>query len=437
MNRAIRRIWNNEFFRNVATLISGTSLAQAFSVFIYILLSRIYSEEDFGVFGLYMNILNITVIFATAKYELAILLPKSDRDAVNLLGLSGLISVGISLLLLLLIVSFNALICKWLGSEQISVWLYFIPLSTLLVGWFTSLRNYSNREKRYRLIAGANIGQSFSNSLMKLGLGFLIAGAAGLIFGVIFGQLVGFLVFFVVHWRLNGSRVSWIKWSEMKRLGKQYSLFPRYNMWQGLINNLSGAFPVFILSAYFSTGIAGIYTFGYMVLYRPVNLVANAFYQVMFQRFVEKKHENRSMRSEVLLFLKRTTQVLLLPFIASGLFFPEIFGFIFGDTWIEAGRYAQIILPWIFMVSLVMPLSFIPDLYKKQRVAMIIDGIKLLARLGGLAAGVILENVYIGLALYSGLSTIIIGYSLIWYLQLVKTDMPFEQEALIPFEKNE
>ncbi len=436
MIRAFRNIWKSEFFRNVATLISGTSLAQGFSVLIYIILSRIYTEEDFGVFGLYMNLLNITVIFSTAKYELAILLPKSEKESVNLLGLSGLISVGVSLLLLVIIVPMNGLICKWMGSEEISIWLYFIPLSTLMVGWFTSLRNFSNRQKRYKLIAGANIAQSVSNSLLKLGLGFLIAGAAGLICGVIFGQMVGFLVFIIAHWRLNGSKSDWIKWSEMKRLARQYSLFPRYNMWQGLINNLSGAFPVFVLSSYFSMGIAGFYTFGYMILYRPVNLVANAFYQVMFQRFVEKKHDNRDMRPEILLFLKRTTQVMLLPFIVSGIFFPEIFGFIFGAKWIEAGRYAQIILPWIFMVSLVMPLSFIPDLYKKQRVAMIIDAVKLVARLGGLAVGVIMENVYLGLALYSGLSTIIIGYSLFWYLQLVKTNPPADDQT-VPIENNE
>ena len=112
------------------------------------------------------------------------------------------------------------------------------------------------------------------------------------------------------------------------------------------------------------------------------------------------------------------------------MFFPEIFGFIFGDKWIEAGRFAQIILPWIFMVSLVMPLSFIPDLYKQQRRAMIIDGIKLLARLGALIAGVILENVYIGLALYSGTSALIIGYSLFWYLQLVRNSPPAEDQPL-------
>lgn len=436
MIRVFRTLWNSEFFRNVSTLISGTSLAQAFSVIIYLILSRIYTEEDFGVFGLYMSTLNITVIFSTAKYELSILLPKSDRDSVNLLGLSGLISIGVSLLLLLVVVPMNGLICRLLGSDQISAWLYLIPVSTLLVGWFTSFRNFSNRQKKYKLIAVANIGQSVSNSLLKLGMGLLVAGAAGLIFGVVFGQLVGFLVFFAVHWKQQRSLTGVVSWSEMKRLGKKYSLFPKYNMWQGLINNLSGAFPVFVLSSFFSTGAAGLYTFGYMILYRPVNLIANAFYQVLFQRFVEKKHDNRSLRAEALSFLKRMVQLLAVPFLLVGIFFPAIFGFVFGDQWTEAGRYAQIILPWIFMVSLVMPLSFIPDLYGKQREAMIIDGMKLLARGAGLAVGVILENVYLGLALYSGCSTLIIGYSLFWYLKLVRINPPAD-EPVVPLGKNE
>jgi O-antigen/teichoic acid export membrane protein len=424
MRRAIGDIWRNEFFKNVATLISGTTLAQAFSVIIYIFLSRIYTEEDFGVFGLYMNILNITIIFSTAKYELAILLPKSEREAMNLVGLSGLISAGVSLLVLLPAILLNGTISRWLGSEEISTWLYFIPLSTLLVGLFTSLRNYSNREKRYRLIAGANIGQSLGNSLLKLGLGMVIAGAAGLIFGVVFGQLAGFLIFLVVHIRLHRHRTGWIRFPEMRRLARQYSLFPRYNMWQGLINNFSGALPVFLLSSFFSTAVAGFYTFGYMILYRPVSLVAGAFYQVMYQRFVEKQHREVPILEEVLLFIRKTVQLLLLPFLLVGIFAPGLFGFIFGENWVEAGKVAQLILPWIFMVSLVMPLSFIPDLYKKQRLAMIIDGIKLVARLAGLLVGVVTENVYLGLGLYSGTSVLVIGYSLFWYIRLVRKNPP-------------
>jgi O-antigen/teichoic acid export membrane protein len=344
--------------------------------------------------------------------------------------------VGVSLVLLILVIPLNGTICRWLGSEEISTWLYFIPLSTLLVGLFTAFRNYSNREKRYKLIAGANIGQSLSNSLMKLALGLVIVGAAGLIFGVIFGQLAGLLVFLAVHMRSNRRKTGWLKSSEMRRLGKKYNLFPKYNMWQGLVNNLSSALPVFVLSSYFSTATAGFYTFGFMILYRPVSLVAGAFYQVLFRRFVEKQHHDTSILSEAMLFLKRTTQILIVPFILVGIFAPEIFGFVFGAKWIEAGRYAQILLPWIFMVSLVMPLSFIPDLYKKQRVAMIIDGIKLVTRLGGLIAGVVLENVYIGLALYSMFSTLVVGYSLIWYVSLARKNPPEDVTGTTLIESN-
>jgi O-antigen/teichoic acid export membrane protein len=420
MFRALRNIWQNEFFKNVATLISGTTFAQAFSIIIYVVLSRIYSDEDFGVFGLFMNILNITIIFSTAKYELAILLPKNDRDSVNLLGLSGLISIIVSLLLFLPVIFLNDHICRWLGSEELSVWLYFIPLSTLLVGLFQSLRNYSNKQKQYKLIAGASIAQSLGNSLLKLGLGLLIAGASGLIFGVVFGQLVGFAVIIAVHLRISRDKIKWIKWKEMKRLAREYILFPKFNMWQGLLNNLSGALPVFVFSSYFSIAIAGLYTFGYMVIYRPVNLVANAFHQVMYQRFVERQHHGDPILPEAKLFVVRTIQVLLIPFVVFGIFAPEIFGFIFSDRWIEAGRYAQILLPWIFMVSLAMPLSFVPNLYKKQRVAMTIDGIRLTLRLAGLVVGVVTENVYIGLALYSGISTLSLVYTLLWYFKIIK-----------------
>jgi len=417
---SLRKIWKNEFFKNVATLISGTSFAQAFSVIIYVVLSRIYSEGDFGIFGLYMSILNVVVIFSTARYDQAILLPKSDKDSMNLLGLSGLISVGISVLLLLLVVLLNPLICQWLGNEAISTWLYFVPLSTLLVAWFTILKNHANRTKKFRLIAGANIGQSVGNSLTKLGLGFWVAGAAGLIIGVVSGQMLGTLVFFAFLWPTLRKRVSWVNLSDLRRLGKTYSLFPKYNLWQALINNISAAFPVFIFTSYYSTTIAGYYTFGFMVLHRPVHLLVTSFYQVFFQRFVEKTHKQEGILPEIILFYKRGIQWMLFPFILMGIFAPEIFGFIFGENWTEAGVYARYMLPWIFVGALAMPLSFMPDMYRAQRTAMIIDGIRLVLRLLGLLVGVMQNSIYLALALYSVASTVMIAVNLIWYIQLAK-----------------
>lgn len=415
----IRGIWKSEFFRNVATLISGTTLAQAFSVLIYVVLGRIYSEHDFGVFGLYMNILNIAVIFSTGKYELAILLPRQERDAINLTGLSGLISALLAALLWLIIIPLHAHIGQWLGSEELSSWLFLLPLSVLLVGWFTALRNFSNREKRYRLIAGANISQSLMNSLVKLGLGLLAAGAAGLIFGAVIGQLTGLGVFLALHLLRNREKLSWLSFSEMKRLAREYSLFPRFNMWQGLINNLSAAFPVILLSIYFTTDDAGLFTFGFMVVHRPVNLVAGSFYQVMYQRFVEKAQKGQPLMPEIRIFLLRMSLVLAPVFILFGVFSPEVFAFVFDEKWYEAGKYVRYLLPWIFSIALVMPLSFIPDLYKRQARAMIIDGFRLVLRLLGLLVGVIQKDVYLAVMLYGAASAGMTFFSLSWYLYLV------------------
>jgi O-antigen/teichoic acid export membrane protein len=210
----------------------------------------------------------------------------------------------------------------------------------------------------------------------------------------------------------------------MKRLGKRYKLFPKFNMWQALINNLSGALPVFLFSSAFSTTIAGFYTFGFMIIHRPVHLVTGAFYQVIFQRFVEKSHNKEPILPEFYLFLRKAFQIMLLPFVLIGIFAPEIFGFVFGENWTEAGVYARIMLPWIFMMGLAMPLSFMPDMYQEQKKAMIIDGIRLIVRLLALIIGVAQKNIYLALVLYSGVSTLLIGVNLIWYVQLAKTLPP-------------
>jgi O-antigen/teichoic acid export membrane protein len=98
----------------------------------------------------------------------------------------------------------------------------------------------------------------------------------------------------------------------------------------------------------------------------------------------------------------------------------DLFGLLFDESKLEAGRYAQILIPWFFTVLIVMPLSFVPDLFKRQKTAMFIDGVKLLLRMAGLAMGVMSENVYIALAMFSGVSTLVNIYSLLWYIRLIR-----------------
>jgi O-antigen/teichoic acid export membrane protein len=306
-----------------------------------------------------------------------------------------------------------------LGNKDIATWLYFIPFSTLMVGFFNAFRYFNNRQKKYGVITAANVGQSFTNSFTKLGMGPLTEGAVGLMVGALVGQFTGFVIFMGKSLK-SGIRIfRRLNFPRMTALAREYSLFPRFNMLQGLVNNFSGALPIFVLTSYFSVSVAGYFSLGYTIIYRPMNLVVSAFFQVLFQNIQEKNQQGKRIYPDIRKFLVRMTQLVIIPFVVLGFLAPEIFR-IFPEDWEMAGRYTQVLVPWLFMVSLAMPLSFIPDIYKRQKTAFLIDLVKFFLRAGALAFGVIRQDVYLSIVLFSAVSTLIILCSLIWYLNLVK-----------------
>jgi len=137
----------SEFSRNVLTLMTGTTIAQAIPIAISPILTRIYSPEDFGVFALYMSIVGTFAAMATLRYDTAIMLPKKDKDAINIVLLSVMISFFISLIVLLIIFLFNQQITNLLETPDISNWLYVVPLTVLLTGLYQSFNFWNNRKK--------------------------------------------------------------------------------------------------------------------------------------------------------------------------------------------------------------------------------------------------------------------------------------------------
>ena len=102
----------SEFSRNVLTLMTGTTIAQAIPIAISPILTRIYTPEDFGVFALFLAIISILGVVISARYEFAIILPRKDEDALHLVVLSLLIAFLLSMIcLIIIIISGNQ---KWM-----------------------------------------------------------------------------------------------------------------------------------------------------------------------------------------------------------------------------------------------------------------------------------------------------------------------------------
>ena len=184
------KILKNEFYRNVATLLSGSAIAQAIPILIMPILTRIYPTEIFGIFFIYSSIILVLTIISTLEYELAIVLPEKDEDAINVFVLSIMVSFIISLFILAGILLFFDSITQLLGDKNIGRWLYFIPLSVLLVGIYQAFNFWNNRKKRYKIISYSRISKTTTSGSVQLSSGLTGFTGIGLITGLISGQFV-------------------------------------------------------------------------------------------------------------------------------------------------------------------------------------------------------------------------------------------------------
>ena len=78
---------SSSFATDVLKLVTGTTFAQIIAVLASPLLTRLYGPEAFGFLALFTSITSIIGVIACMRYEMAIMLPKTDEEAANLPGL--------------------------------------------------------------------------------------------------------------------------------------------------------------------------------------------------------------------------------------------------------------------------------------------------------------------------------------------------------------
>lgn len=355
------------FTANVLILMTGTTIAQAIPIAISPILTRIYSPDDFGIVALYLSIVSIISVLVTGKYELAIMLPEKDEDAVNIVALSIFISFFVSLITLLAIWIFNEPIKKYFGNSEISIWLYFIPLIVLLTGIYNSLNYWSNRKKQYKRLAVSRISQSGATSGINLGLGFSGFGASGLILGGIGGQTVATGVLGWQVWKEDKEKKYFITKEDMTYQAKRYNDFPKYSIPSDLINVVSNQMPIFLLNNFFNVTVVGFYSLTQRIMASPIGLIGGSILDVFKQRASSDYMKYGNCRDIYVKTFKTLFLLSIIPFIIFFLTAPDLFSFVFGIKWRIAGEYAQILAIMYLFKFISSPLSYTFYIAGKQK----------------------------------------------------------------------
>ncbi|MEA3383855.1 MAG: oligosaccharide flippase family protein [Campylobacterota bacterium] len=360
----------SEFSRNVLTLMTGTTIAQAIPIAISPILTRIYTPEDFGVFALYMAVASIIAVIATGRYELAIMLPKKDEDAVNIVALSIIISFFVSFISFLIVFIFNENITNLLGNPEITNWLYFIPITVLLTGIYQSFNYWSNRKKQYKRLATSRVIQSATAGTTNLGMGFGGFGSTGLIFGSILGQGVATTILTRMVWKEDSYRLNEIKKLKIFALSKKYKKLPIYNLPNALIDGFRLSGISILIAKFFTTATLGQFSLAWKMLQTPIALIGGSLSQVFFQKVsISTKSD---LHRIVVKFILQASMVAAPIFLLIYFFAVDIFIFVFGENWKLAGEAASVMTPWLFLNFLSGPLASVFIILNKQETILLV-----------------------------------------------------------------
>ena len=86
------------FLNNARIMLVGFALAQALPLLASPLLARLFSPEAFGLQALFLSVSSVVLVLATLRLDLAEVLAASRREALDILSLGGLQTLGIALL---------------------------------------------------------------------------------------------------------------------------------------------------------------------------------------------------------------------------------------------------------------------------------------------------------------------------------------------------
>ncbi|MBM3455599.1 MAG: hypothetical protein FJX80_10680 [Bacteroidetes bacterium] len=376
--KRIRTHLQTDFFKSLTVLLTGSLLAQVIGYAIAPILTRLYDPYEMGELALYMRITGFIAAIATLRYEAALPLPKNDGHSYLLYRISLLISfvvLGISSLFMILLIftgitpgfSWWYLLLIILGSAAIIV----INIGT----------NWSIRTGTFTLISRQKISNSIFSNFLKWGFAYLSWGSFGLILATFIGYFLSCFDFFFIFRRLTK------KFSKLKSRKKTWILlkdhreFPLVNLPHILVDHGRDMLIATLILVCFSESVYGSYSHAYVMLRIPSMLIGVAISQVFYNQASKLFNERKTM----LPLMKKTVGILfvlsLIPFTILFFFGEPIFAWIFGENWSDAGSYSETMSFWLMVSFIVSPISTLPLILKKQRIALIFGVISALIQI--------------------------------------------------------
>lgn len=394
------KLKSSEFLVHTATLIGGSGIAQVLPLVFAPLIARLFTSDDFGVYGVFMSIYAILGTIITLRYEPAIMLPDEDNKSVNVVYLSFIASLILSILVFCIILIFQhqiALLFQ-IPTNQ-SSWLLLTPLAALFLAFNNILITWFNRKKKYKTIAANRITRNGLLTGANIGFGFSRSGYIGLILSQIISDFIAAIYYMFRFFKTSNITTLHFDKKALKSTAKEYIDFPKFVLPSTFIDTFSAQLPVLLIAALFSKELSGSYFFAYRILAIPIAFVGAAFAQTFYQKFVSSVQQKDFKGA--LRFLGRSwillASVIVIPSMIVLFAGQPVFVFVFGNEWSESGKIATFLIIYIMFAFVSSPTSTTYIALGMQKYNLVFSIVVLAYRFLTLYIGYLLGDFYLGI----------------------------------------
>lgn len=396
----------NKFIKNLVKLSSSTIIAQVLLIASSPLLTRLYSPDDFGIFALFIAIIGVLSTITNLRYEQAIIIPKKDNSANQLVYLSLIINITFSFSVLLLLSLFSEPIFTFFNIEALIGFYWLIPIGVLFIGGYQALNYWLIRNQEFNIVAKIKIQQSIA--MIAIQLTAFKLGAISLILGHSTGQLWGVFK--------NGARFlrnSEIDFKELKIMAVKYSNFPKFSIWSALLNSTGAQLPVLLFTAYYSPAVAGFYMLTQRVIKGPLSIISQAITQIFIS---DLRQSEKLLKIKLLKINDLLISVSIIPLAVIVVSGEVVFPLVFGPEWAEAGSVAAVLTPWIFSVFICSPVATLVEFKNKQKSFLFFQLTLFLTRVVSIYFGYKFFESYLDTLKLFSFSSAILWLLFLWYI---------------------
>lgn len=412
----------NLFFQNVAVVAGGNTSAKLIALLTAPVITRIYAPADYGIFSTLAAITAIAGSLATLRYAITIPLAKEENLACNLMRLSFLITIVLTILWIPGIFFLGESLAVRFSVEKITPYLWVIPVVFLGQGLYESLSNWAVREKRFRLISRTKITQDASSATIKIGLGLLGLKPLGLFAGHIALEYVGIGSIFS---RLIKTKPDFLKkfsWKEIRYAAIRFKDFPLYQSWSQLLLSLGAQLPVIFIGALYGVEAVGVFGLAQNMINMPMNLIGQSVSQVYYGEISKYGKDNSEKICKLSIsIIRQMFWIALIPLALIGLFGPWVFKLVFGPEWVDAGVFARILSPLLMFRFISSPIMNCLNVLEKQGFQLLFNVIRIVIIFAiFFLASELVWNPYTTLIIYSLLNSLFYLFVIIVIINILK-----------------